>query len=149
MDGEEYPISACTWEQRDQPGIKESNLDESFLVQMPVETATAKRSNEGYITGYDRTKKRFKVDLDGKGILKNFHKPDKNHSWVLLGFGEDEPEAVSASKSGSSSSSSSESDPSASSESDQEQQSEEMDIDSDAGAEATQEMCQPPSDSEE
>ena len=84
MDGEEYPISACTWEQRDQPGIKESNLDESFLVQMPVETATAKRSNEGYTTGYDRAKKRFKVDLDGKGILKNFHKPDKNHSWVLL-----------------------------------------------------------------
>ena len=64
---------------------------------------------------------------------------------VQLGFGEDELEAVSAwvsaPKSGSSLSSSSESD--------QEQQSEEMDIDSDAGAEATQEMCQPPSDSEE
>ena len=60
---------------------------------------------------------------------------------VQLGFGEDELEAVSAPKSGLSLSSSSESD--------QEQDSEEMDIDSDAGAEATQEMCQPPSDSEE
>ena len=72
---------------------------------------------------------------------------------VQLGFGEDELEAVSAwvsaPKSGSSLSSSSESDPSSSSESDQEQDSEEMDIDSDAGAEATQEMCQPPSDPEE
>ena len=73
-------------------------MDESFLVKMPVETTTAKWSNEGYITGYDRAKKRFKVELDGKAILKNFHKPDKNHSRVLIGFGEDEPEAVSAIK---------------------------------------------------
>ena len=68
---------------------------------------------------------------------------------VQLGFGEDELEAVSAPKSGSSLSSSSESDPSSSSESDPERHSEAMDIDSDAGAEATQEMCQPPLDSEE
>jgi hypothetical protein len=38
LDGEEYPMDTCTWEPRDTPGVKETNLDSQFLIDSVVET---------------------------------------------------------------------------------------------------------------
>ena len=144
LDGEEYPMDTCTWEQRDQPGVKESSLDESFLMQMHVELTTAKRSSEGNITEYDRSKKKFKVETDnGKEIWKSFHKPDKNHSWMLSGFELNDPQRTSKSESEDSESEDSESEPDSTPEPDSTSEPE-----SEPNGEATQEMIQPPSDSD-
>ena len=92
LNGEEYPADTCTWEPRGAPGVKESSLDAQYLVGTVVESSTAKRLNECSVTEYDTARKRFKLKNEkGKEMWKNFHKPDKNHSWTVAGFDEDQP----------------------------------------------------------
>ena len=92
LNGEEYPVDTCTWEPRGAPGVKESSLDAHYLVGTVVESSTAKRLNECSVTEYDTARKRFKLKNEkGKEVWKNFHKPDKNHSWTVAGFDEDQP----------------------------------------------------------
>jgi hypothetical protein len=106
---------------------------------------TAKRSNEGVINEFNPTKKKFKITHEnGKSAWKNLNKPDKNHSWGLVGFTEDEPrggpqQAESESESSSSTSSNSGSNS---------ESNDDNNADMEVELEATQEMIQPPSDEE-
>ena len=146
-------MDTCTWEPRDTPGVKETNLDSQFLIDSVVETTTAKRSNEGVITEFNPTNKKFKMTHEnGKSAWKNLNKPDKNHSWGLVGFTEDElrggpQQAESESESSSSTSSNSGSN---SESNDDNNGDNDDDSNADIGVEleATQEMIQPPSDEE-
>ena len=139
LNGVEYPPDTCTWEERSAAGVKDSNLDEEFLVQMPMHYSTAKRCNEGFITEYDPATKKFKIEYEsGQELLKNLHKPDRNHSWELNGYDENEEDASAAGEAADDSSES------ASTSDDSADEADEVEH----AASSTQELIQPPSDSE-
>jgi hypothetical protein len=97
LNGGEYPSHTCTWE----PGpwcTRGEGIQPRCTVPgwhstvVESTSATAKRSNERNVTEYDTTKERFKlVGEGGEELWENSHKPDKNHSWTVAGFGEDQP----------------------------------------------------------